>query len=572
MNSMFRLSVLASALLVLNACTTAPAPKVSEPMVAEPIAAAPKPVRAFPADTFYSLLVAELAGNRERFDIALGNYVQQAYQTRDPGVVARAARIARFLDVRGAALDMSTLWAEVEPTNNEARVLAASELSEVGRLEEAFVHARYLLTQGNPLLLQTVAAFASKGTDLQREQLLVGLQSLLPRYEQTLELWMAFALLHQQQEQVDLAVTAVAKAAALNPEHLQAQALQARIRYDQGDQVGGLRQMAGLVNDNDADYRLRLQYARMLAATDLGGAGDQFVVLVEQSPGDPDLLFSLALIRFEQKRYEDATPLLEQMLSDETRSSSAHFYLARIAHLQGDVQGALNHYLKVELGQDFMSALVQTLDILVAAGETQAAHARMQAVRAKVPQQQERLFALEAEIYSKYLRFDQAEAILTQGLEAVPSSTRLLYSRAMVNERRNMIDLTELDLRKVIRYEPNNATALNALGYTLADKTDRYAEALELIRRAHSLKPRDPAIVDSLGWVQFRLGNLEESILRLREAFKMYPDAEIASHLGEVLWVSGDQQQARSVWQQGLALDPDSDIIPAVMRRLDVPH
>ncbi|MDN3638398.1 tetratricopeptide repeat protein [Simiduia curdlanivorans] len=537
----------------------------------EPEAVAPIE-RAFEPDTFYALLVAEMAGSRERFDIALGNYVQQAHKTRDPGVIARATRIARFLENRSAALEMSVLWVEVEPTNNEARVLAASELSEAGRLSEAFTHADYLAAQGNPMLLQTVAAYASKGTDIEREQLIEGLEALKPQYPEAVELWMALALAYQQQGLMDEATGAVKKAVKLDPEHFQAQALQARIRFQQGDQVGAIRQMAALVDTNPDDNRIRLQYARMLAGTDMVKAADQFEVLVQDNPHDADLLLSLALIRFEQKNFEQAQPLFEQLTDIESRRSTAYYYLARIAQQQGDFNDALNNYLKVELGPDFMPALVQTLEILVAAGELKPANARMQAVRKTVPQQVERLFALEAEVYGKYDHLDAAEQILSQGLAEVPDSTRLLFSRAMINERRNMLDLAELDFRKVIRYEPNNAMALNALGYTLADRTERYDEAYELIVQAHSLKPDDAAIIDSLGWVSYRMGNYTEALLRLQEAFSLFPDPEIAAHLGEVLWVTGDRAAALKVWREGVELNPSSELIPKVMKRLGAPE
>ncbi|MBB3170139.1 tetratricopeptide repeat protein [Simiduia aestuariiviva] len=569
-------SLMITLLLVAHLIGCAGQPKddsvTPEAVVAERPQPVPMPVkdRPFTADTLYSLMVAELAGNQERFDIALANYVQQAIETRDLGVVARAARIARFLEVHRAAMEMSVLWVELEPDNNEARVLAASELAEAGRLNEAFVHAQYLLEQGNPLLLQTVAAYAGKGTDIAREQLLAGLLELRQAHGESQPLWMALALVYQQQAQLEDALAAVERAVSLEPENRQALALQARLRYQSGDQVGALRQMASLVDESPEDQRLRLQYARLLAATDLDRAADQFELLLADHPGDVDLLLSLALIRYEQQRYDAAQTLFTELLAAERRRSAAHYYLARIAQLQSDYQTALNHYLKVELGPDFMPALVQTLEILVAAKELDAAHARMAAVREKVPQQSERLYALEAEILAKYGHLDPAEAVLTQGLVQAPDSTQLLYSRALVNERRDMLELSERDLRRVIRFEPNNATALNALGYTLADRTDRYEEAYELIRQAHMLKPDDAAIVDSLGWVHYRLGNYAEALLRLREALKLYPDPEIASHLGEVLWVTGQQSEALEVWQKGISLDPQSDIIPAAMKRLGV--
>ncbi len=138
----------------------------------------------------------------------------------------------------------------------------------------------------------------------------------------------------------------------------------------------------------------------------------------------------------------------------------------------------------------------------------------------------------------------------------------------MINEDRDFLELAEEDLRQVLKYQPNNANALNALGYTLADRTDRFEEAYDLITQALNIEPSNPAILDSMGWVQYRLGNYEEAELRLREALKAFPDDEIAAHLGEVLWVTGETEQAEIIWQQGLEINPDSKIIPNVMQRL----
>ncbi len=529
----------------------------------------PLPNKPFQAETFYALLVAEMAGSRERYDIALGNYVQQAHKTRDPGVAARATRIARYLNARQAALNTSLLWTEISPDDLEARFIAASELTQSGRLLEAVEHSKVLLTRNSTPIFQSIAARAAKATDTQREQLLEQYQTLLVGHPNNTELLVGAGLLLQQVQRPEEALIMAQRAIAVKEDLIPAAILEAKLLSQLKRPEQALKRLSELLNRNPDNKRLRLQYARLLAGIDLSKAKTEFEHLVQQSPEDPELLFSLALIYNELEEFDKAEQQLTQLTQFDKRRSSAHYYLGRIAEKRQQWEEALKHYIKVEPGPDFMPALLQTTDLLVRANQAQAAHKRLSAARDRFPSQAERFYLLEAEVLSKHALYTEAQIILTDGLEQFPGSIQLLYSRAMVNEQLDRIGGLERDLRTILKYDPNNATALNALGYTLADRTDRYQEALELISQALQLKPDDPAIIDSMGWVQYRLGNYEEAVLRLREAMKAFPDHEIAAHLGEVLWVSGDKRAAEEAWQEGLKLTPNSRIIPSVIDRLN---
>lgn len=527
------------------------------------------PNKPFQAETFYALLVAEMAGSRERYDIALGNYVQQAHKTRDPGVAARATRIARYLNARQAALNTSLLWSEIDPDDLEAHFIAASELTQSGRLLEAVEHSNILLDRNSTPIYQSIAARASKATDTQREQLLEQYQALLIEHPTNTELLVGTGLLLQQVQRTEDALVMAQRAVAVKEDLIPAAILEAKLLSQLKRPEEALKRLAELLNRNPENKRLRLQYARLLAGIDLPKAKTEFERLVEQSPKDPELLFSLALIYNELEDFDNAEKNFSQLTQFDKRKSSAHYYLGRIAEKRQHWEDALKHYIKVEPGPDFMPALLQTTDLLVRGNQAQAAHKRLSAARDRFPSQAERFYLLEAEVLNKHALYTDAQIVLTDGLEQFPGSIQLLYSRAMVNEQLDRIGGLERDLRTILTYDPNNATALNALGYTLADRTDRYEEALELISQALQLKPDDPAIIDSMGWVQYRLGNYEEAVLRLREAMKAFPDHEIAAHLGEVLWVSGDKRAAEEAWQEGLKLSPNSRIIPSVIDRLN---
>lgn len=543
----------------------------------DPIAAAvgeaplPKalPPRAFPADTFYSLLVAELAGNRGRYDIELGNYIQEAHRTRDPGVTARATRIARYLSANQATLNTAKLWVELEPDHAEALYILATELAEDGQLLDAMKYSERLLELGSTPIFQNIAARAAQVTDTQREVLMINFNRLLEQHPDDLQLLVGRSLLLQQEGKLEAALEEVRKALAVRDSDIPAVVLEARLMYQLDRPEQALTRLLTLLQENPKNRRLRLQYARMLASVDLEKALEQFQILVDQTPRDADLQLSLALVAKELGRIKLARESFTRLLEMGEQTDSAHFHLGLLETDAGNPDLALQHFRQVQEGQDFIPALNQAIDILVSRGDVAEAQAEMRSVRGRFPNNTEQFYLLEAQILARYQHLDLAEALLTEALTLHPVSTELLYSRAMINEQRDLIQLTENDLRTIIKYQPNNAAALNALGYTLADRTNRYEEAHQLISQALAIQPDDPAIMDSMGWVQYRLGNYEEALLRLREAMQAFPDHEIAAHLGEVLWVTGQIEEARSVWARGLELNPDSDIISRVMRRLE---
>jgi tetratricopeptide (TPR) repeat protein len=178
------------------------------------------------------------------------------------------------------------------------------------------------------------------------------------------------------------------------------------------------------------------------------------------------------------------------------------------------------------------------------------------------------LYLIESEAWASRGQTERAWQVIGQALQQFPDDTNLLYTRAMLAEKRGDLGGLERDLRNIITREPDNATALNALGYTLADRTTRYAEAKQLVELAHQINPEDPAILDSLGWVNYRLGNLDDAERYLRQALAKFPDHEVAAHLGEVLWARGKQSEARGIWGDALAQQPDSPILRDTLRRL----
>ena len=528
-----------------------------------------KPIeRKFSADTLYSLLTAEIAGSRQQYDVALTNYVQQAKLTRDPQVAARATMIARYLGATQTGLEMSLLWAERSPKDKEALANASLALMQAGRLQESFEQSKRLYAQGGEPLFQNIAASADDLTKPQRERLLQSFKNLLPKYNRDEQLLVGIGLLLQQQGNFDEAMIYAGKALVLYPRSIPAAILEANLLHELKRDREAIAKMADLLTFYPDNISLRNQYAHILTHYDLTLAQQQFAIIAKQQPQNADAVLSMGIIAMERKDYKAANKAFEKLLDSETHTSTAHYYLGRLAEAQENWQEAIFNYLQVERGNDFLSATISLLDIFIRQGDFISAQQHMNRVRTRFPDQSESLYLLHSQALIKHNNLAEGEKVLNEALLSQPSNSKLLYARAMLYLQRNQKADAERDLRSILQFEPNNIVALNSLGYMLTDDSQRYREANELLTKAHNLKPEDPVIIDSLGWLHYRQGNYVDAIRELRQAYTSYQEPAVAAHLGEALWVTGAQEEARQIWQEGMKQAPDDTNIPATMKRL----
>jgi len=526
--------------------------------------------RSFTNDSLYALLVAEMAIDRRRYDIALGNYVAQASSTRDLHVAERATQIARGLNARQSALEMSQLWLELAPDNPEARLIATVELIEANRLLDAFALSKKVLASGGTAPFDSIAIRAEKGDVNIAKTLAAGYGELLARGEDNITLWLGQSILLQQTGDFEGALVAAKRASKLDQDPIRSEFQLTRVLHKMGKSDLAREKLFELVESNPNNLGLRARYARILWNTEPDQARQQFEILHAQSPGDAEILYSLALVEKDLGELQKAKAHFKDLIALDQYVSAAHYHLGDIDKNLNDTQSAITHYMSVGVGQNYLAATAKASGILINTGKRQDAIALIQARQQESKGKTlESLYLLEADIYSQAGQMTAAEKALSAAVTDFPDSTRSLYSRAMLYTQMDRIASAEQDLKRILELVPENAAALNALGYTLADRTDRYQEAYDYIKRAYALTPDDPAVLDSMGWIAYRLGNIEEAIARLREAMMAMPDHEIAAHLGEVLWVSGQQEEAVQIWRQGLVLKPESDIIQKTLHRMN---
>ncbi len=527
------------------------------------------PDRRISSDTLYDLLVAEVAGHRSNYELALENYVHQARETRDVQVTARATHLAQYLGATSEVAEMSQLWLELEPRNSEPHFIYALTLARQGHPAEGFRHMELSRDYGGQVAFSAIAAESLRHSGEQQQALLREIERALQAEPADAELLMSKSIVQQSTDQEAALLTArQARAAAPDqapPIILEATLLQ---QMDHGDDAMEVLRLG--LEQHPQNSRMRLLYARLLTRSDLPGAREQFEILSQQAPEDADLIFSLGLINREMENNDEAKKYFDQLLNMGARESEAHYYLGLLAVQAGDKTQGVTHFKMVRPGQDFMPAMNQLARILLVQGRDDELRQFFADQRRHYPQVAPQIFVLESEILVQMQQYQTADLLLSEALARYPEDTNLLYTRSLVAEKRQDLARAEADLRKILAIDPDNAGALNALGYILTNHSERYDEATELIEKALQLSPEDPTILDSMGWVKYRVGDYQQALDYLQKAYQGYADAEIAAHLGEVLWQLDRRDEALAVWREGLEKDADNQVLRHTIERFEV--
>jgi tetratricopeptide (TPR) repeat protein len=525
----------------------------------------------FDEDVLTRVIIAEMAGQRGYNQKALEDYLALARETNDINIIRRASRIASFMRDVPAAIETSNLWLAKEPESQEALRTLAFQMATLGRYREAMTHMRKLLALGYNIdfRLITNRTAVDNDAELFLDALIADLQELKTLYPENQSVKLGLAHLHHQNSQAEEAymeVSTLTDALNDNPEVvlLEVELLEILERPEQARE-----RLQEALKNNSNHKELRFQYARKLIDDQrYSDARDQFAIIVEQYPDDYDMLYSLALLSMEINLFSEARQYFEIMVENAQRLDDAHYYLGFISVQENKNDEAIKHFFNVNGGGNFLQAQRSLTELMIRAGRYREVRSRLQNVRFRNPDYNIALLSMEANVLMDEGQMDEAGRVLNNAVGAFPNNIQLLFLRSVYSQEINDLALMEDDLRRIIQLNPNNPVAYNSLGYTLADRTDRFNEAYELIKRAFELAPNDAAIIDSLGWVQYRLGMYEEAIENLDRAYELFPDHEVAAHLGEVLWVTGERTQARSIWRKALESQPNSEFIRSTMERL----
>ncbi|MEC7894553.1 MAG: tetratricopeptide repeat protein, partial [Pseudomonadota bacterium] len=346
--------------------------------------------------------------------------------------------------------------------------------------------------------------------------------------------------------------------------------LQAQVLQSAGETDDALETLAEGVRKFDDNRNLRLTYARLLIQNErYEMAQAQFAAMMTQDPQDWETLFSMALLDVELEQFDQASDKFTQLAEVDDRADEANYYLGYVNEQRNNLPLAIAAYREVRIGtQNFLAAQQRAVSLAIQLGELDSTRAYLSQLSRGQPRLDILFHTIESGALIQAGHADRARDLLDRALNKYPNEADLLFARVLLFDSLGDKEGSEQDLKQIIRIRPEDSRALNHLGYMLADQTERYQEALELIERAIAISPDDPAIIDSLGWAQFKLGRYEEALTNLRRAYAVFPDAEVASHVGEVLWMMGREQEAVEIWRGALQNQPDSDLIKEVVHRL----
>lgn len=547
--------------LSLVACVNPPATKITEQ--------AKKPSASASPDLMYRILVADLAARRGDLKLAKKEYIALAHKTRNSQIVEKATRVAIIDKDYETALKLANLWVNVDAEEMEARKMLVALLVKLGRTEEATPHLEKIVSfKGNGDLEGFIMAARLLSGEKDAQKAYAVMKSLVAKKPKVAEAQFALAELANRAGFKKEAIVAIDKALAEKPEWKEAIIFKTRVLKSLGKVDDAIQFLENKVAILKGELDLRLNLARLLLdAKRYAQARTQFAKLLELAPENSDIIYALGGLSLEIKKYADAERYLMKLIKMGAKTNIASYYLGQTFEEQKRYKEAIKWYSKVDEGDQFFHAQIRIAMIYTEQDKLKSALQQLDTINSYSKDQKVRVMVAKGEAYRHFKKYKEENDIYTQGLKQFPENVSLLYSRALAAEKIGNLKQVEEDLKIILKKEPDNSAALNALGYTLADRTQRYEEAYGYIKRALEIRPDDAAILDSMGWVLYRMGKLKESVEYLRKAMKVNPDPEIAAHLGEVLWKIGNQQAAKEIWNKAKKTSPKNEVLQGVMEK-----
>lgn len=528
-----------------------------------------EPAPGLTKELVYAVLVGQIATQRGDHRRAFEHLLRAAKLAGDEKLAEQASRAALALGEDEAVGQSVDLWLKISPESLSAHQLAA--LIRLGKddLDGAMYHLRRLVNltsaEGDSGFVQLARLVHKMRPPQQRMELMEHLTEGEPA---NADAWFARALVAAGSERQDEAVDAARRATELRPEWIEPRLFLVQLLKDLDRQEEARATLERFVAEHPGDQGLRTLYAQFLVDDkELERAREVFAAMLVETPREPDVLFALGILSLQLEDLAAGRDYFTRLRDTEGRRDDAAYYLGRVEELDGNLEAAAAWFVKVR-GEHALDARIRLARVEARGGELDKARERLRQLRDQRRNDAVLLYLVEAEMLTELDRKADAMQVYDAALAANPDNLELLYSRGLHGSGMQRMDVLEADMRRILELDSEHADALNALGYSLADQTDRYQEALGYIERALALKPEEAAILDSMGWVQYRLGNMELALDYLRRALAKTPkDGEIAAHLGEVLWALGQRDEAWRVWEEAMAEDPEHAYLLGVVGR-----
>ncbi len=545
-------------------------PSESAPLVNSPADVAPASA-SFPPELLFGLMTAEIAAQRGNTTLAAQTYVDAAFATRDVNVVAQAVRYAAMnnnLDIDKAG-ELAALWVELAPDQSTPHQALAMIQLQRGDVATALEQLEYLLANFETFDFNVVIKLLSRQKN--QKLALQVVAELAKARPDSAEAHFAHAHLAARFGHPEEALEANERAIALLPNWRNAIMLQGRLLQMLKRDEEAIQLLEGYLSGAMSDdVEMRRVLARLLLRSQkIEPAWQQYQIILQQQPDDEASRYLHAIASLELGKKELAVKELTQLAESGAHRDDARFQLGRIGEIDKQPEEARSWYRRVEGGQFLLPSRLREAVLISQVGDYDGALGILEELQSEDESQQLNIVLVTGDILYRAQRYQQAIVLYTKQLVQQPNAIPLYYSRAMMFDKTGDLMAMERDLWTVLDQDENNASALNALGYNLANRGVRLEEALGYLERAMALQPGSGAITDSIGWLYFRMGEHEKAREYLLQALKISFDVEVAAHLGEVLWALGEHERARHVWQKALESDPDHAVLTETIERLD---
>lgn len=540
----------------------------------DPVAPLQPPVSDARSDLQYHVLAAEMAAQRGVLKTAAREYFAAAQLSKSPELAERATRIALASADEQMGVQAARRWIQLDPKAVPPREIVVRQSLHGGDAKEAYEQCLSIIESHPEGVGEGLreAAIVLSGDPAYADAAVAVMGNVVAnsKYSGNARAHYAMGLLAIRFGRLELANSEAGEALKLDPEQTDARLLKAGALIRMGKVDKAKTTIEKTLSKNPENVQLRLSYARLLLeAEQTQAAVNEYLLVLQQDDSNAEALFALGLLSLGTRDFDQAYVHFHALYDVGERRDDAAWYLGQIEERRGHFREAYGWYGQVAEGSQVLPAIARRSYMLYKLEGLDSARSYLAKLRVSDPELQVKFYQMEGELLYDNQKYDEATKLYDTALAANPDELQLIYGRAMVEAELNKFDDAERDLKKVLDQQPDDARSLNALGYLLANHTQRYQEALGYINLALKLAPEDPSVMDSMGWVQYRLGNLEGALTYLQDAFKRQQDPEIAAHLGEVLWQLGRQDKAKAVWEGALVQNPGHRVLRETVDRLN---
>jgi tetratricopeptide (TPR) repeat protein len=552
-------------------CLLLSAPLLAEDAAKAPPAPPPLKLTSPEATVQYHVLAGEIAAGRHMPAVAAAEFLEALKIVPDPKLASRATGLALAANDDDLALQAAKRWREVEPASLESREVVTLLSVRRGLMAEAYEQCAAIVKDhpgGEADGFRHVALILASESK-QKEMVLALLQKLVGEHPQLGGAHYALGLVALRYNELPLAEKAAGEALRLEPKSTDSQMLLVGVQIKKGDLDAADETMNHVIRGARNAADLRMGYARLLLESQRRDrARQQFASVLKAEPDNADARYALGLMALEDQKLDEATAQFSVLAAKGERRNEAAYYMGRIAEIQNQPDKALAWYDKVQGGSQSIDAAVRSALMLGKLKKVPEARTALADLRDQFPSLATQFYAVEGELLLNSGDPAKALELYNSALSQRLNDPDLLYGRSLAFERLGRVDMAEADLRQILKTSKDDARALNALGYMLTLHTANLDEARKLLDRALELEPDDAAVIDSVGWLQFKLGNLPEARSLLKKAYGKTPDPEIAAHLGEVMWSMGEKDEARTLLNSALREAPDHEVLKETLDRL----